>query len=69
MKSIEETLAAAKKADEQADAAFKKWFNGDSKTASAAVRLQNRADDLWVDVRFHPDYDEEKHGEMVQCNG
>lgn len=41
---------AAEKAQAQADRAFKRWCFGEVKSASAAARLQNKADDAWVEL-------------------
>lgn len=41
----------AHKAQDAADRAFRRWYHGETSSSSAAVRLQNEAEERWSDVR------------------
>src|SRR3954465_10869920 len=66
--TIEETVDRAIRADEAADRAFKRWFFREVSSSSGAAALKAKAEEAWADVRFHPDFDEGKHGEFAIYN-
>jgi hypothetical protein len=63
--SADELHRRALEADAAADRAFRRWIQGEVKSASGAGRMQRRADEAWVDLRLHDDYDEDRHGEIA----
>lgn len=60
--SIDELINRVDSCWEAADRAFRRLMNGEVSTSAAAVRLQRKAQEAEADVRFHPDYDFDKHG-------
>lgn len=65
MPSVDELVARAIRLDTAADKAFRRWFEGEVQSSSGAASLRSKADEAWADVRFHPDYDEERHSERA----
>jgi hypothetical protein len=52
MESAHALVARAHRLQDQADRAFRRWVNGDVRTARGAGRLQALADEAWCDVRL-----------------
>jgi hypothetical protein len=61
--TADQLFELAKAKQEKANDSFRRYMHGESKTQSAAVRLQNEADDAKAELRFHPEFDSEKHDE------
>jgi hypothetical protein len=58
--SVEDIYERAKRADERENTAFRRYMQGEV-SYGWALRTRREADEAWSDLRFHPDYDEDKH--------
>lgn len=61
--TVERLAARARKKQDQADRAFRRHFDGEVPSPSAASRLQVQADEAWRQLTSHREYDARKHGD------
>lgn len=50
LQSKQQLREIAEKAQDAADRAFKRWFEGETAHAGAAARLQRKADEAWREL-------------------